>query len=127
MFLSLRCKNNDDGTVKILSSTSDTKVFRWENEAFRYFGNSDEIYIHCDVLVCVGNAGTGCQRCSTNKRKRRSLSDLSGSVEVAGNTKEVGVRTPVIVLVDGRTGMFICLFRVGVYVVVQEVSLSYWS
>ena len=46
-----RCPNRADGTVKV-TETVDLKVFEWENQAFKFFGTSDAVYVTCEVTVC---------------------------------------------------------------------------
>ena len=60
-----------DGTIQV-PYNSNNKVFEWENEAFRFFGDSDAVYITCNVNVCDSNDfGDGCLRCNSIKRRRR--------------------------------------------------------
>jgi len=65
------CPNKRDGTVKI-TENKNQKVFEWKNEAFRFFGDSDAVYITCDVIVCKSSdMAAECNRCDANKRRRR--------------------------------------------------------
>lgn len=102
-----RCVNPDDATVKILTSSSDKTKFQWENEAFRYFGRSDEIYVHCDILVCIGSSSSnGCTRCKASKfRKRRDVvTTLKGTVNLKETKKEISIRSTLILLVSKKSG-----------------------
>jgi len=68
------CVNAADGTVKV-TETDDKTIYEWENEAFRFFGASDAVYITCEVTVCESsNGSTECNRCEATTRRRRALS-----------------------------------------------------
>jgi len=74
------CPNRADGTVKV-TETDDLKVFEWENQAFKFFGTSDAVYVTCEVTVCeTQSTAAACERCSyMQRRKRRATGDLAGS------------------------------------------------
>jgi len=75
------CPNEGDGTVKV-TENEDMTVFEWENQAFKFFGESDAVYVTCDVTVCEdGNDSPACSRCGAGPeppRKRRAIA--AGSV-----------------------------------------------
>jgi len=65
------CPNRADGTVKV-TETEDMKVFEWENQAFKFVGASDAVYVTCEVTVCEnGNTAPECERCSYQQRRKR--------------------------------------------------------
>merc|ERR1711973_1143 len=69
------CPNAADGTVKVTDSPDKT-VYEWENEAFRFFGDNDAVYITCEVTVCESsNAASECNRCEAKDRRRRAISN----------------------------------------------------
>merc|ERR1712212_1261362 len=68
------CPNAADGTVQV-TNTDDKTVYEWENEAFRFFGDSDAVYVTCEVTVCESsNSASECNRCEAPARRRRALS-----------------------------------------------------
>jgi len=68
------CPNKADGTVKVTDSGEQT-VYEWENEAFRFFGDNDAVFVTCEVNVCQSeNAATECNRCDDKTRRRRAIS-----------------------------------------------------
>jgi len=94
-----RCPNKDDSTVKISNTDARKTVFLWQNQAFRFFGQStDAVYVSCDVVICASNTSAACQRCGvTNNRDRRDAS-LDDVTDQAMQTAKV--TSPLIVLVD---------------------------
>jgi len=65
------CPNRADGTVKVTESDN-LKVFEWENQAFKFVGASDAVYVTCEVTVCEnGNTAPECERCSYQQRRKR--------------------------------------------------------
>jgi len=70
------CPNRADGTVKV-TETDDMKVFEWENQAFKFVGASDAVYVTCEVTVCEsGSTAPECERCSyMQRRKRRAVAN----------------------------------------------------
>lgn len=93
-----RCANPNDGTVSI-TKTQDVTKFQWQMESFRYFGGTNEIYIHCDVRVCISTSSNPqCSRCAS--RKRRDLSNVNGINGKTDETSMVSVNSGLIVLID---------------------------
>jgi len=74
------CPNRADGTVKV-TETDNLKVFEWENQAFKFFGSSDAVYVTCEVTVCeTQSTAAACERCSyMQRRKRRAIVDSASS------------------------------------------------
>jgi len=82
------CPNMADGTIRI-PYENDQKLFKWENEAFRFFGDSDAVYITCNVNVCNSNDyGDDCLRCNSIKRRRRRRRAVFHFNEEKINTKQ---------------------------------------
>eukprot|EP00111_Clytia_hemisphaerica_P020197 TCONS_00059522-protein len=82
------CPNMADGTISI-PYENDQKLFKWENEAFRFFGDSDAVYITCNVNVCNSNDyGDDCLRCNSIKRRRRRRRAVFHFNEEKINTKQ---------------------------------------
>lgn len=61
------------------------------------------MYIHCDILVCVGAARGVCSRCNPNRRTRRDLANLNGNVKET--SKKVEKTSTLIRLTDEREGI----------------------
>lgn len=89
-----------DKTVKVYKGENTKKIYRWHIEAFKFFGDSDKVYIQCNVVVCLDDSDhETCKPCGS--RKRRALKSLSGKVTTNGDDIPVTVRSGLIVFIDG--------------------------
>jgi len=94
-----RCPNPVDPTIQISNTDERQAVFLWQNQAFRFFGQSaDAVYVSCDVVICASNASAACQRCGVTNRARRDISTMDASDQE--NVETARVTSPLIVLVD---------------------------
>lgn len=96
-----RCADAGDGTVKLPSfapQVMDTSHFSWSNQAFRFFGSSANIYIVCDVLICLKtDTSLSCEKCGGPARKRRDVFALDTD---EGRKMSKKVTAPLIVILD---------------------------
>jgi len=95
-----RCTDAGDGTVQLPSTAAQvmsSSYFSWSNQAFRFFGSSANIYIVCDVLICLKtDTSPPCGRCG-GARKRRDVFALDTD---EGRKMSKKVTAPLIVILD---------------------------
>lgn len=80
------CGNSDKSDDATLSynCTEDDKAETFAIQSYRYYGatEGDEVFIHCDLKVCLADQGNSACECPTasecpNSRKKRSIVDES--------------------------------------------------
>ncbi|XP_066522189.1 pancreatic secretory granule membrane major glycoprotein GP2-like [Hoplias malabaricus] len=78
------CPNPKDGTVKVLKNGVSTTA-QFSFTMFTFTSVSSEIYLHCEVHLCLKNKGNCVQDCKAGaRRRRRSLNlDKAAFVSIA--------------------------------------------
>ncbi|XP_026054844.1 uncharacterized protein LOC113040855 [Carassius auratus] len=67
------CPNPEDGTVEVLQNGIDT-TSRFSFRMFTFTGGSDQIFLHCQVHLCLVRNGRCAQSCNPGRRRRRRRS-----------------------------------------------------
>uniref|UniRef100_A0A8C1NAN1 Alpha-tectorin n=1 Tax=Cyprinus carpio TaxID=7962 RepID=A0A8C1NAN1_CYPCA len=67
------CPNPEDGTVEVLQNGNGT-TSHFSFRMFTFSGNSDRIFLHCQVHLCLVNNGRCAQSCEVGYRRRRRRS-----------------------------------------------------
>ena len=102
----VRCPNPEEGTVKLSKAIYKDTVFLWQNEAFRFFGESDAVYFSCDVIVCdvADYLGACGQRMCPHYGRRRRETSLDDSTE--DTTEMATITSPMFVIFEGNAIFF---------------------
>uniref|UniRef100_A0A8C1I0P8 Uncharacterized protein n=1 Tax=Cyprinus carpio carpio TaxID=630221 RepID=A0A8C1I0P8_CYPCA len=67
------CPNPEDGTVEVLQNGIDT-TSHFSFRMFTFTGGSDQIFLHCQVHLCLVQNGRCAQSCNPGHRRRRRRS-----------------------------------------------------
>ncbi|XP_058618388.1 uncharacterized protein si:dkey-9l20.3 [Onychostoma macrolepis] len=67
------CPNPEDGTVEVLQNGIDTRS-HFSFRMFTFRGASDQIFLHCQVHLCLVQNGRCAQSCNPGQRRRRRRS-----------------------------------------------------
>ncbi|RXN17897.1 alpha-tectorin-like protein [Labeo rohita] len=67
------CPNPEDGTVEVLQNGIDT-TSRFSFRVFTFTRPSDQIFLHCQMHLCLVQNGRCAQSCNPGHRRRRRRS-----------------------------------------------------
>ncbi|KAM4697753.1 uromodulin-like [Rhinophrynus dorsalis] len=70
-FIMERCPNRQDATIRVMENGVSTRG-RFSVQMFKFVGNHNQVYLHCEINLCDSSAQT-CKPSCSGTRSRRSL------------------------------------------------------